>query len=369
LKAAYYLIEKLGKDFNRYVNVRFKPSSTRAEFDLKTITDLFFVDVISSVAFGVEAHTMENSGSEFYKAANSIFDAGKMWRGFELASVFLIPQIMKYFRFKTFSHFTTKFIYEVMPHIMEERVKSGNRRNDLIDALLDVKNELVPEHEGHKVEDILYGQVGVFLAAGYETSSSTTSFTLYELSKQPDLQQRVREEIKSALKKHNGQVPFEMVSSASEMPLLHQAIHETLRLYSVFSTLDRECTNASGVSIDGGSFRIPKGMPILIPVYPLGRDEKYFEDPLRYDPERFSPENINKIPFVLANMAFGTGQRYCIGERLGLIQTKVALVMLLKDFRIESNENTPECINFVKKAMIIQSEKRMLVDFVKDPLI
>ncbi|KAG5677406.1 hypothetical protein PVAND_007166 [Polypedilum vanderplanki] len=367
LKASYNLIEKLGRDLNHYVTVRFNDAHKKVEFDLKNLTDYFFVDVIASIAYGVEANTIKNSGGEFYEAAHSIFDVKNFWRGLEMSSMFLVPQISKYFGFQIFSKLTTKFFYDVMPDVIAERKRSKIRRNDLIDTLIELENELIPEHDSHTKLDIMLGQVGIFLGAGYETSSSTASFTLYELSKQPDLQNILRDEIKNALRKNEGKVTYEMVSNSTEMPFLHQIVLETLRMYSVLSTIDRECTNS--ITIDNGRFTIPKGMPITIPLFALCRDEKYFENSLKYDPYRFAPENIHKIPPLLQNVSFGLGQRNCIGERLGLIQTKTVLIMILKDFKIEANERTPESIEFEKKAMIINSAKRLLVDFVQEPVI
>jgi cytochrome P450 family 6 len=188
------------------------------------------------------------------------------------------------------------------------------------------------------------------------------------LAKQPDIQEHLRNEIREALVRHNGIVTFEMVSNINEMPYAHQVLNETLRMYSVMPFLDRECTKADGYSLEPFSdFKIPHGMPVLIPFFSLGRDEKYFPEPLKYDPDRFSPENIHNVPSC-AHTPFGTGPRVCIGERLALIQVKTALVKLLQDFRVETTDKTPMTIEFTKKAMLIQSNKGLFVNFVKDPL-
>jgi cytochrome P450 family 6 len=201
---------------------------------------------------------------------------------------------------------------------------------------------------------------------GYETSSVTTSFTLFQLSKNPEIQTRLREEIKEMLLRHDGKITFEGVSNVSEMPYLQQVLNETLRLYSVLPALDRVCINRNGVSLEPiSSFRIPCGMPIIIPIFGLGRDEKYFKNPLVYDPDRFSPENIDAIPSC-AHIAFGAGPRNCLGERLGLIQTKTAICNILKDFRIETTENSPAKIGMLKNANHIQPDKPLFVNFVKD---
>lgn len=191
---------------------------------------------------------------------------------------------------------------------------------------------------------------------------------MYELSKNQELQARVREEIKEMLMRHDGKITFDAVANISELPLLHQAINETLRLYSVLPALDRVCINKSGVSLEPFSnFKIPYGMPILIPISGIGRDEKYFPDPLKYDPDRFSPDNIDNIPSCV-HIPFGAGPRNCLGERMGLIQTKTALCTMFKDFRVEMTDKTPREIKFRKNANHLQSDQGLFVEFVKDSL-
>jgi cytochrome P450 family 6 len=164
LKNSYYLIDKLGNDLTQYFHKRLR-SDNSVELNIKNVTDFYFVDVISSIAFGVEAHSLEHSGSEIMVAANSFFNY-TIYRGLELTSNIFLPQILKFFNFKNMSHTTDSFIYKACPDIIAQREKSGVKRNDLIDTLIVLKNELKPSIKNHTVEDMIYGQVGIFLAAG-----------------------------------------------------------------------------------------------------------------------------------------------------------------------------------------------------------
>ena len=113
--------------------------------------------------------------------------------------------------------------------------------------------------------------------------------------------------------KNDGKLTYDIVMH--ETPYLHQVLLEVLRIYPSLPFLDRECTNPKGYSLKPYSdFIIPYKMPIFIPIYGIQRDEKYFEDPLKFDPERFSPENIHKIS-TFTNLPFGTGNRSCIGGK------------------------------------------------------
>lgn len=188
--------------------------------------------------------------------------------------------------------------------------------------------------------------------------------TLYELSKHPELQERVRIEIRDALKRHGGRATFEMISSKSEMKLLHASINETLRIYPPLPFLDRVCTKPEGYSLKPYSdYTIPYGMPILVPNFALARDEKYFPDPLKYDPER-TDNDENIAAYCL--LPFGAGPRNCIGERLALIEIKTALVRLLTDFRVVFSEKSERDIELVGKRD--KTKRGLHVHFIKDPM-
>ena len=183
-----------------------------------------------------------------------------------------------------------------------------------------------------------------------------------------NIQSKLRSELKENLMKNDGKITYESVANPLELPYLHQVVNETFRMYPVLPALDRVCIEPKGVCLEPFSdFRVPFGMPIIIPIYGLERDEKYFEDPLTYNPDRFSPENIQNIP-AYSFIPFGTGPRSCIGERMGLIQTKMAICSILRDFRVEANERTPKEIKLKINANHIQSQDPLFVDFVRDSL-
>lgn len=109
---------------------------------------------------------------------------------------------------------------------------------------------------------------------------------------------------------------------------------ETLRKYAPLAMLNRVCIK--DYKIPGTNKIIEKGTHIWLPIYALHRDEKYYADPDNFDPDRFSDENmvgVNQInrPYY----AFGDGPRNCIGMRMGKMQTKVGLVLLLQKFKYE----------------------------------
>jgi cytochrome P450 family 6 len=137
-----------------------------------------------------------------------------------------------------------------------------------------------------------------FFAAGFETSSSVATFAFYELAMNQDVQDRLRKEITEVVAKSNGEVTYE---SILEMKYLDMVFKETLRKYPVFDVQFRQ--SSKDFKIPNSKLTIPKGTSILIPAYSLHHDERFWEEPDRFDPERFTDENIKKrhpfcyIPF------------------------------------------------------------------------
>lgn len=163
---------------------------------------------------------------------------------------------------------------------MTERVRTGNVRNDLIDALINLKkqaSDLKVIQQKDLSDDFLIAQAAVFLTAGFETSSSTMAFGLYELAKKPELQARLRKEIVDALIKDNGEISYETIHS---MEYLGMVVSEVLRLYPVLPFLDRQYEPTQGegeYSLKPHyDFSMPHGMPVYIPVYGLQRDPKVY---------------------------------------------------------------------------------------------
>lgn len=112
---------------------------------------------------------------------------------------------------------------------------------------------------------------------------------------------------------------------------------ETLRKYPIVPVLNRACVN--DYRIPGTNQIIEKDVQVFISVMGLHWDEKYYEQPEKFDPERFSEENsIGKTILNRPYIPFGDGPRNCIGMRLGKMQTKVGLVVMLQKFRFELND-------------------------------
>lgn len=115
---------------------------------------------------------------------------------------------------------------------------------------------------------------------------------------------------------------------------LKKNILESLRKYPIGAFLRRNC--AENYKIPGTNKTLEKGSEIFIPVFALHRDEAYYPNPEKFDPDRFNEENsVGKNLVNRPYYPFGDGPRNCIGLRLGKLQVKVGLLMMLQHFRYE----------------------------------
>ncbi|CAG2065310.1 unnamed protein product, partial [Timema podura] len=153
-------------------------------------------------------------------------------------------------------------------------------------------------------------QAAVFFLAGFETSSTLMSFVSYFLAIHEDVQQRLQEEIDNMLENTGGKVTYEEVLA---LKYLDMVISETLRMYPPATAMDRVCVKPYWIPPSGNQpgITFKEGDILEIPIFGLHRDEEYFPEPDKFDPERFSNENKHKIkPFSF--IPFGIGPRSCI---------------------------------------------------------
>lgn len=181
----------------------------------------------------------------------------------------LVPQV--------FPKHSAKFLRSTIGYVMRIREQTGMARNDLIDILLEFERSAKADKHKNQIAlegDILVAQAALFFTAGFETSSSAMSFALYELAKRPDLQTRLRNEIRDALEENGEELNYRMIAN---LEYLNMVIQEVLRLYPPLGFLDRECTLPLGQEYSFDPFSkltIARGMPIYIPIYGLQRDPK-----------------------------------------------------------------------------------------------
>lgn len=129
------------------------------EVDLKNTFELLFIDIIANLAMGINAESLSNENGDLQRAFRSIFKSS-LYRKCEFAAFIGMPKIMKFFGFTLFGKFTTNFMAQLMPEIIQERLRLGSSRSDFIDMIIKVRKEIDVK------EEVLHAQVTMFMGGG-----------------------------------------------------------------------------------------------------------------------------------------------------------------------------------------------------------
>ncbi|XP_015114681.2 cytochrome P450 6k1 [Diachasma alloeum] len=357
LKKMFQLMTEVADDLKTHMAaLPWKGGSLAIE--LKELCAKYTTDVIATTAFGLKVNSLNNPDAEFRKCGRDIFNF-TFYRSIEFTCVFFAPRLTKPLKLKAFSPANTKFLRSAVWNTLNERERSGINRDDLIDLLLELKKTQAPGPEKELFDfdgDNVVAQAAVFFSAGYETSGTTMSFTLYELALHQDVQSKLRTEIMENLEKTGGEITYDMISDLS---YLHMVVSEILRKYPPLPLLDRVA--AQDYKVTNSELVLKKGTPVYISLLGLHYDPQYFPDPHKFDPERFSAENKKTRPAGVY-LPFGDGPHTCIGQRIGLLQTKLGLIELLRKFEFSPCEQTLMPMRFNPKALMLAADGGVIMN-------
>ncbi|KAJ3659264.1 hypothetical protein Zmor_010963 [Zophobas morio] len=333
-------------------------ATNRTSVNIKEILGRFTTDIIGSAAFGLECNSLKDPNAPFRKYGRRVFEINKIDR-LKFMLQFMVPHnILRALKFRITKADVEKFFMKAVKDTVDYREKNNIYRKDFMHLLLQLKNRGAVADDGKITDDHgntaqaaltmneLSAQAFVFFLAGFETSSTTMTFALYELARNSDVQEKLRQEINTVLEKHNNELTYEGIM---EMTYMDKVLNETLRKHPPVPFLPRKCTK--DYTVPHTSIVIEKGTSVTIPVLGLHMDPEYYPAPERFDPERFSEENKNSRP-AFTWIPFGEGPRVCIGLRFGLLQSKVGLTTLLRNYNIKLSSKTTLPLQLDKNTLI-----------------
>jgi cytochrome P450 len=211
---------------------------------------------------------------------------------------------------------------QIIRNIIQERKRSNQKFNDLLDMLLEARYEDngEPMHEDQVIDEIL-----IVLIAGHETTANALAWTLYLLASHPNELSKLKASTKNLS-------PHECVINDS----LNSVIKESMRLYPPAWISDR-------VALEDDKYKdytFPKGSIIIVFYYGLHRDEKFWESPEAFIPARFEKKNIDKEK-LKAYFPFGSGPRLCIGNNFAMAEMVIFLQAIIHRFDIKTSGVIP----------------------------
>jgi cytochrome P450 family 6 len=332
MKLMFDIIDNIGDNLVLEVEKDLKLSS---EVDMRNFCQYFTNDNIGNVAFGHEYKTLENRDSIFLRHGRRLFNP-TLLENFKLLFGSVAPEISRMLKFRFTPKEAGDFFHQSFLDTLEQREKSQVKRNDFVQLLLGLRNLYTPSE--------LAAEAFLVYTGGYETSSTLMQFTLYELALNEDMQDRLRDEINQEIEDNENKLTYD---SLFGMKYLDMVVNESLRKYPPIPNSFRRSTK--DYKIPDTNLVIPKGTFTVINTFSLHRDSEYYPEPEKFNPERFSDENIkNIVPYTF--LPFGEGPRNCLGMRFGLMQAKLGIVKLIKNFKLSICDKSPVPLNFVPAA-------------------
>lgn len=172
----------------------------------------------------------------------------------------------------------------------------------------------------------LRDQVLIFLLAGHETTATSLAFALHLLALHPEAQDRAREEISRVL---GDRTPG--AADLDRLPYVTQVLKEAMRLYPAAPVIGRKAVAATEI----GGHTVPAGAEVMLAPWVTHRHPDHWPDPDRFDPDRFTPE-AEAGRHRYAWFPFGGGPRACIGQHFSMLESVIALAMILREHAFEA---------------------------------
>ncbi|KAI4501165.1 hypothetical protein M0802_003538 [Mischocyttarus mexicanus] len=350
LKGMFKLMNECGADFTEFLS---KMPNDKKTIEMKDVFTRYTNDVIATCAFGITINSMKDRDNDFYvfgrKATN--FDGIATLKFFLIRS---FPFLTNLFNIKIIPEHITDFFKNVVKDVINTRDKNNIVRADVIQLMMEARDKKAEIGQELTLMDIV-AQAFIFFFGGFDSVSTAMCFTCHEIGVNPDVQKRLQKEIDDVIEKTNGNPTYENFNS---MQYLDAVINESLRRYPIVVFLDRVASESYELppSLPGCKpYVLKKGSYIWFPVYGLHHDPQYFEDPFKFNPERFM-ENGKEINNSGVYLPFGLGPRMCIGNRFALLEMKVLIFHLLARCNLKPSSKTLNPMRLSKRGLSMSAE-------------
>jgi cytochrome P450 len=202
--------------------------------------------------------------------------------------------------------------------VVRERQANPGSSGDLLGLLLSVRDERGEPLPLRRVRD----EATTFILAGHETTANAMAWMWYLLALNPAARERLLDEVDAVL---GGRPP--QADDVNRLTWTAACVQEAMRIFPPAWSVPR--TAIADDVIDG--HRIPRGASVLIPIYTIHHDPRFWPDPERFDPARFLPENVHGR-HRSAYLPFGGGRRICIGSSFALMEATLIAAMISQRF-------------------------------------
>ncbi|XP_030388380.1 probable cytochrome P450 4ad1 [Scaptodrosophila lebanonensis] len=316
-------------------------------FDAQEWAGKCTLDIVCENATGIASNSLDDEPSNLHSAIKDLCDVIQA-RTFSIVKRFdalfqLTPYYMKQRRALQLLRSEVKRIVEQRRRQLADGTEKTATHRPFLDVLLSAKLDGRALKEREIVEEL-----STFIFTGHDPVAAALSFTLYTLSRHAHIQQKVYEEQQSLFgtELEAGGGADVDCARLEQMRYLDLVIRETLRLYPSVPLIAR--TNRKSIDINGT--KVAKRTTVIMCLIAMGYNERYFDEPCVFRPERFEDalDNETKDTGIEAfkSVPFSAGARGCIAEKYAMYQLKSLLLLLVRHFEVlPAVDNLPAGIN------------------------
>ncbi|RLU15467.1 hypothetical protein DMN91_012461 [Ooceraea biroi] len=334
MKTMFHLMSECAVNFAEYLKTTAPPGGHVTE--MKDALTRYANDAIGTCAFGIGVDSMRHPENDFYMYGKKVTE----FNTFALIKILMIqnlPRLSRFLNIKMMDDRTTEYFVNLVTDTIRTRDERGITRPDMLQLMMDDRGK--SSSRELTIMDMT-SHVFIFFLAGFDSSSTVMSFATYELGVNPDVQEKLQNEIDEVLEDTNGQPSYEKING---MTYLNAVISEALRMYPPQPMTDRLCTKDFELPAtlpNAKPYLVKKGEMVWFPFYALHYNPEYFPEPDKFKPERFLDDNKDQCN-LNAYYPFGLGPRMCIGNRFAQLEMKVLLFHLLARCDLKPCEKTP----------------------------
>nr|WCC58103.1 cytochrome P450 [Pharsalia antennata] len=353
MRAMFVLMSECAENFVQHFQ---KKNEGVVTIEFKDTFSRFTNDVIATTAFGIQVDSLGQPKNHFYLMGKEATDFSGFRKSLTFIGYFIFPKLYNFLKVQLFSDEVSAFFRQIVGDTIKMREEKNIVRPDMINLLLEARKGIQRQEENGVIDtgfstaresdivkstkiprDIsdmdITAQAMIFFFAGFDSVSGLMCFLAYELAANPDIQNKLREEVRTTLEECEGKLTYEALLKMNYMDMV---VSEALRKWPIALATDRVCTKPYTIQPtrpDEKPLYLEKGEVLWLPIYGMHHDPEHFPDPERFDPERFSDENKGKIkPYTY--FPFGLGPRNCIGSRFALLETKIIIFHILQHFEL-----------------------------------
>ncbi|KAJ9575767.1 hypothetical protein L9F63_007413 [Diploptera punctata] len=315
-------VDNFAKNSNILANRLKELADGTNAYDILPYLCLCALDIITQTCFGQNINAQINNDMMAVQYNKTILDSTQIrlsdpFLMFDWA--FYLTEIGKKYKV------AVKYYHDLIKGVIDDRAINAKSKEELSKSptLMDYLIQ-----NGQLSKEEIVGEISSIGGAGTETTATLSTFVLAILAEHQDIQEKVFEEQKTIF----GEDILRPVTSDDlpSMTYLEQVINETLRLYPPVIGHPRETIKEYGI---GNGYILPVEAQLLICAYPLHRNPEIHPAPDKFDPERFTPENVAaRHPYAF--VPFGVGRRMCVGYKFAYMETKAILSTILRHFHM-----------------------------------